>query len=143
MEDSEAFRDVCEVACTWMGMVCAAAIDDGMEVQVGGRWWRPGLGGKERLARGVEVCEGWLGEAELIFGERLDVEAVETVLEKPSGISHEVEQWVLEGEVVACLVDEFFADGVLVTEMLEDACGCCVGLIASVASGRGGAKLLL
>ena len=101
------------------------------------------LGWEGRLARGVEVCEGWLGEAELIFGERLDVEAVETVLEKPSGISHEIEQWVLEGEVVACFVDELIADGVLVTEMLEGACGCCVGLVTGVAIGCGDAELLL
>ena len=143
MEDSEAFRDVFEVACTRMGVVRAAAIDDSAKAYVDGRWRRPLLGWEGRLARGVEICEGWLGEAELIFGERLDVEAVETVLEEPSGISHEIEQWVLEGEVVACLVDEFFADGVLVTEMLENACGCCVGLVASDAIGREGVKLLL
>ena len=143
MEDSEAFRDVCEVACTWMGMVCAAAIDDGTKVQVGGRWWRPGLGAKERLARGVEVCEGRLWEAELILRERLDVEAVKTVLEELIGISHEVEQWVLESEVVACLVDELIADGVLVTEMLEGARGRCVGLVASVVNGCGDVEVLL
>ena len=143
MEDSEAFRDVCEVACTWMGMVCAAAIDDGTEAQVGGRWWRPGLGGKERFARGVEVCEGRLWEAELILGERLDVEAVKAVLKEPIGISHEVEQWVLESEVVACLVDERVADGVLVAEMLESARGCCVGLVAGVVVGCGDVELLL
>ena len=68
---------------------------------------------------------------------------MKTVLEELIGISHEVEQRVLEGEVVACLVDELIADGVLVTEMLEGACGCCVGLVAGVAIGRSGVELLL
>ena len=65
----------------------------------------------------------------------MDAEAVETVLEKPDGVPHDLEQGILVGEVVACLVDELFADGALIAESLEDVLGCGIGAIASVASG--------
>ena len=139
LEDSETLCDVVEVVCIRVSVVCAAAVDDSVEAwldllegHVGGRGWRPWLGWSDGLVGGVEVNERGLGEAELVLGERLDVEAEEAVLQKPGWVSHEVEEWILEGEIVACLVDECFADGVLVAEMLDGARPCCVGLFASV-----------
>ena len=87
MEDSETLCDVVEVVCMRVSVVRAATIDDGFETYVDGagghvgrRGWRPWLGWKEGLAGSVEVSEGRLGESKHVFGERLDVESIETVL---------------------------------------------------------------